>query len=80
MIILLSYSKFFPKHPPPPICTTLFLKSDLLSITASEKQGINKEKNLVQMIKHAKDFDKDSNKSLHEFITYLEDINLNKDS
>ncbi len=62
------------------ILNEVYKKYDLLSITASEKQGINKEKNLIQMIKHAKDFDKDSNKSLHEFITYLEDINLNKDS
>jgi len=53
---------------------------DILSVVLSDKQGINKEKNLIQMIKHATNFEENQKRSLHEFISYLENINLNKES
>ena len=53
---------------------------DVLSIILSDKQGINKEKNVVQMINHAVNYEFSKKRSLHEFITYLESINENKES
>lgn len=42
--------------------------------------GMQRQKNLVQMINHAFNFEKDDKKSFHEFISYIESITLNKDS
>ncbi len=53
---------------------------NVLECVLADKQGVNKEKNLIQMIKHAKDFESSKKRSLHEFISYLENINLNKES
>lgn len=62
------------------ILNMVYKTYDIIPVTLSATQGINKEKNLIQMINHATNFESNKTKSLHEFITYLEDINLNKDS
>ena len=53
---------------------------DILSIILADKQGINKEKNIIQMVNHAVNYENTKKRSLHEFISYLENINENKES
>lgn len=53
---------------------------DLFLIMLSQPGGKQRKKNLVQMLTHAINFEKDESKSLHEFTDYLETLILNKDS
>lgn len=50
------------------------------TIIGAMKNGKIRQKNLVYMINHAINFERDEEKSLHEFISYIESIMLNKDS
>lgn len=58
----------------------IYKEFDVINILSSLQGGLNREKNLIQMINHACNFEKDDKKSLHEFINYLENVILNKDS
>lgn len=51
-----------------------------LSIIKNIGLNKNKIKNLTLMIKNAKDFDINNSKSLHEFVSYIEEILLDKSS
>lgn len=55
----------------------IYNKLDIINIIGTNK---NKIKNLSIMIKHAKDFESDNSKSLHEFVSYIEEILLDKSS
>lgn len=59
------------------ILNYIYLKLDIINIIGTDK---NKIKNLSLMIKNAKDFEKDIPKSLHEFVSYIEEILLDKSS
>ena len=54
-----------------------YLKLDIINLIGKDKKKI---KNLSLMIKNAKDFDESSNLSLHEFVSYIEEILLDKSS
>lgn len=49
-------------------------------IIKAMKGGIQRQKNLIQMLNHAVNFEKNESKSLYEFISYIESVTLNKDS
>lgn len=51
---------------------------NVISILSSQQMGEARYKNLTHMINHAISYESKGNKSLHEFICYLEDIMLNK--
>lgn len=59
------------------IINYLYLKLDVINIIGTNK---NKVKNLTLMIKNAKDFESNSSKSLHEFVSYIEEVLLDKSS
>ena len=59
------------------ILNYVYNKLYVINIIGTDK---NKIKNLSLMIKNAKDFEKDSPKSLHEFVYYIEEILLDKSS
>lgn len=58
----------------------IYKEFDVINILSGFEGGIKREKNLMQMINHACNFEKENKKSLHEFINYLENVILNKDS
>ena len=53
---------------------------DAFSVMLSSPFGKQRQKNLLQMLAHAVNFEKDEQRSLHEFTNYLEDLIINKDS
>lgn len=53
---------------------------DVEVIVKAMKEGVQRQKNVIQMLNHAVNFEKDEVKSLHEFINYIESVTLNKDS
>lgn len=59
------------------ILNYVYNKLDVINIIGTNK---NKIKNLSLMIKNARDFEKTSSKSLHEFVYYIEEILLDKSS
>ena len=58
----------------------LYKDFNIISILSAQKGGYSRYKNLVQMINHANDYEKITKRSLHEFIVYLENVILNKES
>ncbi len=50
------------------------------TIIGAMKNGIERQKNLFHMMSHAINFERKEEKSLHEFISYIESIMLNNDS
>lgn len=62
------------------LLTTIYKEFNVIPILSAFKGGIKREKNLEQMIKHANDFEAKKNVSLYSFISYLENVILNKGS
>lgn len=58
----------------------LYKEFDCLNIISGLKGGLSRKKNLIQMLNHASNFEKDDKKSLHEFTVYLEEVILSKGS
>lgn len=57
--------------------TYLYKKLNIFSIIGTTKLKI---KNLNLMINYAKEFEKDNSKTLHEFVSYIDEVINNKDS
>lgn len=53
---------------------------DVINVLSALNDGNKRKKNLVQMVNHAVNFEKDDKKSFHEFVCYLNDVILNKAS
>ena len=60
------------------LLATVYKELNIIPILSAFKGGIKREKNLEQMIKHASDFEAKKNVSLYSFISYLENVILNK--
>ena len=59
------------------ILNYVYKKFDVINLIGTDK---NKIKNLSLMIKNAKDFDNNTSSSLHEFVSYIDEILLDKSS
>ena len=62
------------------LLSKIYKSYNVIPILSAFKGGIKRQKNLELMIKHASSFDDKGNYSLHKFISYLEDVILNKTS
>lgn len=62
------------------LISSVYKKFNIIPILSSMIDGNKRKKNLEHMIKHAVDLEKNENISLHDFITYIEKIILNKSS
>lgn len=62
------------------LISIIYNENNIIPILSAYKGGINRQKNLEQMIKHANDFESKKLSSLYEFITYIENVLLSKGS
>ena len=62
------------------LLTLMYNDLFIIPILSAYKGGINRQKNLEQMINHASNFESKKISNLHSFIEYLENIILNKGS
>ncbi len=67
-------------HPLSELLNRTYALFDALLVVSALPDGKKRQKNLVQMINHAVNFERDGAKSLHEFTNYLESLIINKDS
>lgn len=58
----------------------VYQELNVVPVIRAMKGGKQRGKNLVQMLNHAVNYEQDGTKSLHEFISYLEAVILNKGS
>ena len=62
------------------LLSLIYNENNIIPILSAYKGGINRQKNLEQMIKHANDFESKKLSNLYSFITYLEEVLLSKGS
>lgn len=62
------------------LLSIIYNEFNVIPILSAYKGGINRQKNLEQMIKHAYDFESKGITNLHMFISYIENVLLNKGS
>ena len=55
----------------------IYKKLDIINILGTDKSKI---KNLTMMVKNASDYEKNTSKSFHEFVSYIEEVLLDKSS
>lgn len=72
---ILSYNKSIYE-----LLSSVYNTFNIQTIVSAMKGGLQRRKNVVQMLNHAVNYEKDETKSLHEFISYIESVTLNKDS
>ncbi len=72
---LIELRKYSFNHDLSETLVKLYKDFDVIAILSSNKEGSFRYKNLIHMINHASNYE---NKSLHEFISYLQDVMLNK--
>ncbi len=62
------------------VVNKIYKEFNVIPIIRGLKSGSQRGKNLIRMLHHAINFEKDEFKSLYEFISYIEKIMLNKGS
>lgn len=77
---LISYYNYSLNNEISSLINFIYTDLSVIPILSSMQGGEQRERNLVQMVSHALVFEKNGPRSLHEFVSFVEEINLSGNS